>query len=382
MLDAADADKYIPAAVANLEAAIEAAQEVLDDTEATIAEVRAETLKLQEAIWQMYEKGDKTDLQVLFDRLRVYDEDKYTPASWADFEDALEYAEYVLDNVNAIEEDVQAAIEELLAADAALQLKDIVDFTQLRASLDQAQAILNARADYITSTIVGLPSLVTSGNQLLTTPGVTQAQVNAANAALRTAIANARLKPDRSPLLAALNATSPLNFSLYTDDSVQVLDVLINEAQGLLAQPDEELFYSADDIPVLAAKILAAIAGLTEQSSAGTPAAPILPAVPTAPTAPGTGTPLAAAPGAGDTILADTPTPAVSGAGEGLADNAADTGSVIADNTIPQAAGSGSAADSISSALWMTIAGAGLLLLVVAFLFAFLRRKREKEDNA
>jgi DUF1680 family protein len=391
MLNAADADKYIPAAVANLEAAIEAAQEVLDDDAATIAEVNAETEKLKEVIWQMYVKGDKTDLQVLFDRLSAYDEDKYTPASWADFEDALEYAEYVLDNVNAVDEDVQAAIDELIAADAALEFKNIVDFTALRANVETGQAILNARADYITSTIVGLPSLVASGNQLLTTPGATQAQVNAANAALRTAIAGARLKPEKSPLLAALNAARPLNFSLYTDDSVQALNALLNEAQSLLAKDDVAItdLYSDKEIEALANKILAAIAGLTEKPSAGAPvappAAPILPPVAAAPgagtpVATGSDTPLAAAPGAGDTIFADVPTPAGSGIGDGFANNAAGDRNAIADNAVPQA--SGSADESIDSVWWLPLAAASLMLLLAAILYALVRRKKEGKSSA
>jgi hypothetical protein len=242
-----------------------------------------------------------------------------------------------------------------------------------------------------------MPALVAAGQTVAANADATQAQINAARDALRTAIAKVRIKPDRSPLLAALNAASPLNFSLYSDETVRTLNALIDEARNLLSRQDEDITQA--QIDTLVADIFAAIAGLAEKPVAGAPvvppATPAAPAIPAIPVAPGAGE-LAAnalgagsgnvandgvlnAPGAGSGNVAnDGVLNAPASAGDGIADNAIGDGSVIDDNVVPQVAGDGTSASAYSIGY---IIGLAALVVIVAFLFRLVLANKRRRDE-
>jgi uncharacterized protein (DUF1778 family) len=260
LLLAPEAASYIPAAKSNLQGAIDAAKLVYGNAASTDADFLAEAGKIQEAVWQLYDKGDKTELQQIYDLVKNYAQNIYTADSWAVFKDALDAAEETLDDENAIESDVVKAYQDLIAGEAQLALKTIVDFTVLNAAITAGQKILNNKGDYIASSIVGLQGLVTNAQTLLTKPGTTQAEVNAAADALRQAIAKARLKPDRSPLLSALALTQGLSLSDFTVASAEPLAALVAQGKVLAGQSDEML--SQAQIDALAQQILNAVASL------------------------------------------------------------------------------------------------------------------------
>ncbi|MCD7755898.1 MAG: hypothetical protein LUJ09_06165 [Firmicutes bacterium] len=64
---------------------------------------------------------DKSALQAAYDENSGLSEADYTPESWADFADAMTEAKAVLGDENATQEQVDAALEALLAAVAALE---------------------------------------------------------------------------------------------------------------------------------------------------------------------------------------------------------------------------------------------------------------------
>jgi hypothetical protein len=123
--DAEDSDKYIPAAVANLDAVITAAKAVMENSASSDAALRAQTANLSEAILNLYEKGDKTALQSLYDTLNGYDGTLYTPESWATFRSVLSDIADVIADPNATKEDVSEASRILTEAKAALVEKEI-----------------------------------------------------------------------------------------------------------------------------------------------------------------------------------------------------------------------------------------------------------------
>ncbi|OUP00470.1 hypothetical protein B5F36_13815 [Anaerofilum sp. An201] len=83
-------------------------------------------------------KVDKSALQDLYDDCVKYEEDRYTPESWAVFEAALKYAKEVLDDPDATEVDVNKASQDLFYARERIKEKE-GDKTKLEALIAQAE---------------------------------------------------------------------------------------------------------------------------------------------------------------------------------------------------------------------------------------------------
>ena len=108
------------------ETALEHAKAVLDNTKATQAEVDAAWDALLEGIWGLgLTQGDKTMLEQLIAKAEdmIPDQDKYVQDHWQELVDALAKAKEVMNDGNAMEEDVQPAAEALLNAILAQRFK-------------------------------------------------------------------------------------------------------------------------------------------------------------------------------------------------------------------------------------------------------------------
>jgi len=106
--------EYTPASWAELEAALEVAEEVLDDPEATQDDVDAAAEALQTAMDDLVTIED--GLQTLVDEANALVEANYTPDSWTAFADALDAAEAALAATPVVLADLQAAYEALQEA--------------------------------------------------------------------------------------------------------------------------------------------------------------------------------------------------------------------------------------------------------------------------
>ena len=268
MLLPANVGKYIPAAVANLTEELLAAKSVLEDADATQDEVDTAALDLFSAILQMHEKADKSRLQALVNSLLSYDESRYTPSSWSVFESALEAAQALLLNDNAVKEEAETRYNALLSAVTSLKLR--ANFTALDAAIKQAQAILENADDYVPASITGLEAQLDSALLVFENKDSTQTQINTARTALMAKILNAKLKADKSSILGALNVVQGLSLELYTAESVQALNALVVQAKALAATPDAQVAQS--DVDTLTASILEAIGKLVlaEKAQANT----------------------------------------------------------------------------------------------------------------
>ena len=90
----------------------DAVQSEVDDADATLV-AAASALVL---------RGDKTVLQSAVDATSGYIQDNYAKG-WAEFEAAREKANQVLDNENATQEEINAALDELIEAMLSLRYK-------------------------------------------------------------------------------------------------------------------------------------------------------------------------------------------------------------------------------------------------------------------
>ena len=116
---------YTPESWQVLEDALEAAEAVLADADATQEEVDAALADLIDARDGLVPVVDKTALQNKVNEINGegLEDAAYTPESWQVLEDALEAAEAVLADADATQEEVDNALADLQAARAALVLQ-------------------------------------------------------------------------------------------------------------------------------------------------------------------------------------------------------------------------------------------------------------------
>ena len=129
-------------AKAAFEAAVANAKTVLDDANATQDEINAAWDALLEGIWGLgLTQGDKSMLEQLIAKAEsmLPDEDKYVADNWQMLVDALDAAKKVMEDGDAMDEDIQPVAEDLLNAILAQRFK--ADKSILEELIAKAEAI-------------------------------------------------------------------------------------------------------------------------------------------------------------------------------------------------------------------------------------------------
>lgn len=126
------------------EDAVAAVKEVLDDIFATQDEVNTAWRNLVDAIHGLgVVQGDKTNLGMLIEMAEAMEESRYVETNWPQLVEALAAAKTVMDDGNALEEDVQKAADDLLNAILAQRLKankdNLEDLIQKASEIDVSQ---------------------------------------------------------------------------------------------------------------------------------------------------------------------------------------------------------------------------------------------------
>lgn len=106
--------------------ACEEAKVVMDNVDATKEQITNAMDNLMNAVKGLTKVGDKTELNKLYNANKELDKNMYTYGSYGNFAKALENAKGVLNNRNALQEDINKAKDELSAAVASL-VKNEVD---------------------------------------------------------------------------------------------------------------------------------------------------------------------------------------------------------------------------------------------------------------
>ncbi|RQP13831.1 MAG: hypothetical protein EAS52_18735 [Parapedobacter sp.] len=115
---------YSPESWSALQGALEAAQAVYDDPDATQSEIDAAEQALRDAMGNL--TVDKTALQNTVNEANDLNEVDYTPESWENLQGAIAEAKTVLDNPNATQAEVDEALENLNKALAALSAGNVL----------------------------------------------------------------------------------------------------------------------------------------------------------------------------------------------------------------------------------------------------------------
>ena len=172
------------------EEAVAQAKAVLDDAKATEEEVNAAFDKLLEGIWGLgLVQGDKTNLNLLIARAEdmVLNADKYVADNWQQLLDALEAAQAVAADGDAMKGDVETAANDLLSAILAQRYK--ADKSILEELINQASGL--DLSQYTAASVQAFSAALRSANLVLEDATLSvddQAAVGEAVATLRSAM--------------------------------------------------------------------------------------------------------------------------------------------------------------------------------------------------
>ena len=181
---AKDEDAYTSASYEALKDALDAAKAVLDDIDALQEEIDTAKTALQTAADGLVERGDKTDLQALYDECSATAEAAYTAESYQALKEALDAAKAVLDDIDALQPAIDAAKAALDTAVAGLVERG--DKTDLQALYNEWSA--KDEAAYTAESYQALKEALDAAKTVLDNVDATKTDVDMAKEALQKAI--------------------------------------------------------------------------------------------------------------------------------------------------------------------------------------------------
>ena len=255
-------DKVVPAVVTEFNAALEEARAILANDSATQEEVDASFARLSVAMHMLeFLKGDKAELQDLVDSTADLVEGNYTEESWSALQEALTNANTVLNDVNAMQEEVDEAYDNLQAAINGLEEVEVVDKSLLEAMVNK---VLGLEEDkYIASTWQAMLPELEAAQEVLGNEKATQAEVDEACDALTRGYLNLRLKPNKDLLADLINKANGLNSASYTANTWAVVADEVIKAQAVLEDPEA----SEAEVKTAEKALTKALSGLEVNSS-------------------------------------------------------------------------------------------------------------------
>lgn len=185
-------------------------------------------------------KADLSGLKKAMEDAAEFVEETYTPESFQILKDALAAAQSVIDNKASTQEQVDTAQRNLEAAIDDLAKR--ADKEELIAAIQSAQA--EEEAMYTAASWSNLQTALAEAVKVNNDANAGQEEVDAAKAALRTALANLEEnsnpdgKPNKTRLETAIAEAKAKKEDLYTPDSWNVMQAALTEAERVFADED------------------------------------------------------------------------------------------------------------------------------------------------
>ena len=196
-----------------------------------------------------FQAGDKTALEELLAVADLLQKDDFTTSSWNAFEKALEAAQIVYDNPDAMEDEIQEARQALSSAIDTLQYK--ADLHQLQLLIDKAHEIEpKLESEYVD---IHQDSFKAFRDALAAACKITeeclQEQVDQAASALNTAIAELRKIPNKYALKALIEEAQQVPANRLNAKDAARLESALDRALNTLADPfaDEEAIAAEEE---------------------------------------------------------------------------------------------------------------------------------------
>ena len=156
------------AAKENFKTALANAETVLADENALQNEIDKAYNDLKAAYDALEKLADKSQLKALLDECAIYQEADYTPATWNVFADSFKNAQDVYNNMNASQEEVNTAVDELLSG--MLQLRFQADKSILEELVNQLESM--DLSGYTDESVAALNAALSQAKAILDNPEI------------------------------------------------------------------------------------------------------------------------------------------------------------------------------------------------------------------
>ena len=239
-----DVEGLRPGKVQALKDAVKAAQDVVDDPDATADELKAANKAMTKAAQELWEIVSKAELNALIEAANGYLDGDYTMESLEALQAAITAAQTVAANDDATTAEVTEAITNL--SDAIANLKNItLDTSALEHEIELVSGMIANIGNYVPSSVEGLQEKLDAAKTALNN-AMTQAEIDEATKTLREARLNARTKADTSALEELIAYVNSLDLSAYTKESAQAViqeaaraEIMTNDPEITQAEVDD-----------------------------------------------------------------------------------------------------------------------------------------------
>ena len=255
-------DNVRPCKVQALKDAVKAAQDVVNDPDATVDELKAANKAMTKAAQELWEIVTKAELDALIEAANGYLDGDYTAESLEALQTAIESAQAVAANDDATTAEVTEAITNLSNAIAGLE-SIMLDTSALEHEIDLIVEMLANLDNYVPSSVEGLADKLDDAQNVLEN-AASQAEIDEATKSLREARLNARTKADVSVLEELIAYVNGLELSAYMAESADTVLVLADRALVKMIDPE----ITQDEVDALAEELQSAIDELQPVSDA------------------------------------------------------------------------------------------------------------------
>ena len=258
-----DTEGLRPAKVQALRDAVKAAQDVVDDPDASADELKAANKAMTKAAQELWEIVTKAEQEALIESANGYLDGNYTEESLEALQTAITAAQAVANNDDATTSEVTDAITDLANAIAALE-SITLDTSALEHEIELVTEMVANINSYVPSTVEGLADKLADAQAAMN--ATTQEEIDAAAAVLREARLNARTKADVSALEELIAYVNSLELSAYTSASAQPVIQDLARAKAMLA--NEEV--TQEEVNGMIASLRSSVDNLVEVSAEST----------------------------------------------------------------------------------------------------------------
>ena len=224
----------VPVVKEKFEKALADAITVNEKADATQAEVDAAYDELLAMVHYLGFTGNSESLNVLVDVAKGLNEKLYTSESWNVLKEALEEAEKVLADENALQEEIDTAKAELQKAmDNLVEVS--VDKSDLQKLVNSAKKYEDKLDEYTKATADIFTDALNHAKEILEKENATEEEVDAAYKALQNAIFGLRLIPSKDKLDELIKEAEQTDFTMYTAESANAVKSALRQAKAVFA---------------------------------------------------------------------------------------------------------------------------------------------------
>lgn len=213
------------------------AKAMIEDKSATQNDVDELAKKVAVIIQKLIPLADVTELKALVEKAEQLSEEKYTEETWAKLVQALDEAKSIIDEQEECDDNIiSAAYDKLVDAIAGLKTK--TDKRALENAIDVAQNIINNKDNYTPSSVRGLDKELEKAKVVFENKDATQKEIDDITESLLACIIKAKLKADKTKLVAIAARAVALNSTIYTDESYKDVLEQLEKAQTTIKNED------------------------------------------------------------------------------------------------------------------------------------------------